>query len=99
MAAILIPSMRYSSRVNSAMNCGPRSETTFWGMPWSFQTCWTNSLAVPAADKVVNVGMKWAHLVKESTTTNMASWPDDSGSSTMKSTLIVSQGASGTGRG
>ena len=58
-----------------------------------------NSLAVPAADRVVNVGMKWARLVKESTTTNMALWPDDSGSSTMKSTLTVSQGASGTGRG
>ena len=67
--------------------------------PWSFQTCWTNSLAVPAADRVVNVGTKWARLVKESTTTNMASWPDDSGSSMMKSMLTMSQGASGTRRG
>ena len=80
------------------MNCGPRSETTLQGMPWSFQTCWTNSLAVPAADRVVNVGMKWAHLVKESTTTNMALWPDGSGSSTMKSMLTISQGASRTRR-
>ena len=66
MAAILIPSIWYSSQVNSATNCGPQSEITLRGMPWSFQTCWTNSLAVPAADRVVNVGTKWARLVKES---------------------------------
>ena len=89
MAAILILSIRYNSRVNSATNCGPRSETTLRGMPWSFQTCWMNSLAVPTADRVVNVGTKWARLVKESTTTIIASWPDDSGSSMMKSTLTV----------
>ena len=58
-----------------------------------------NMLAIPAADRVVSIGTKWARLVKESTTTIIASWPDDSGSSTMKSTLTVSQGASGIGRG
>ena len=56
-------------------------------------------ITVPAADRVVNVGTKWARLVKESTTTIIASWPDDSGSSMMKSMLTVSQGASGIGRG
>jgi hypothetical protein len=35
----------------------------------------------------------------ESTTTITASWPKDSGSSTMKSTLTVSHGVSGTGSG
>ena len=32
-----IPSSLYSSLVNEAMNWGPRSETTRFGRPWSFQ--------------------------------------------------------------
>ena len=46
---------------------------------------------MPAADRVVNIGMKWALLVKESTTTNITSWPNSSGSFTMKSTLTIDE--------
>jgi hypothetical protein len=44
-------------------------------------------------------GGKCAHLVTESTTTIIPSWSDDSGSSTIKLTLMVSHGASGIGSG
>jgi len=33
-----MPSSLYSSLVNEATNWGPRSETTRFGRPWSFQT-------------------------------------------------------------
>jgi len=33
-----MPSSLYSSLVNKATNWGPRSETTCFGRPWSFQT-------------------------------------------------------------
>ena len=54
---------------------------------------------VPAAVKVVTVLTKWLLLVMESTTTIMVSFPLDSGSSVIKSTLMVSQGPLGIGRG
>ena len=46
---------------------------------------------------VVTVLTKWLCLVTESTTTIMESCPLDSRSSVMKSTLMVSHGASGIG--
>jgi hypothetical protein len=54
---------------------------------------------MPSALMVVCVGMKCARLVRLSMTHMMASYPWDSGSSTMKSTLIVSHGASGVSEG
>ena len=47
----------------------------------------------------MTVSTKWPCLVTESTTTMKASFPSDSGSSTIKSTLMVSHGASGIGSG
>ena len=44
-----------------------------------------------------NKGMKWVIFVMELTTTIIASCLDDSGSSTMKSTLTVSHRVSGIG--
>jgi hypothetical protein len=55
--------------------------------------------AVPSAFMVVCIGMKCVHLVRLSTTHIIVSYPRDSGSSTMKSTLIVSHGASGVSEG
>ena len=51
------------------------------------------------ADKVVTVLTKWLLLVTELTTTMIVSFPFDSGSSTTKSMLIISHGASRIGRG
>ena len=48
---------------------------------------------------VVTVLMKWLCLVTELTTTIMESCPLDSGSSMMKSTLMVSHGVLGIGSG
>ncbi len=80
----------------SATNCGPQLDTTFRGRPWSFQTLQRYRLAAPAAIMVVSVSSKWAHLPTESTTTMMALYPPDSGSSEMKSMLRVFQWSSGT---
>ena len=44
-------------------------------------------------------GCKMSPFVTESITTIIESWPADWGSSTVKFTLIVSQGMSGIGRG
>src|SRR6267378_254034 len=72
---------------------------TLHGRPWSFQTLQRYRLAAPAAVIVVTVSMKCDHLPTESTTAMMVSYPPDSGSSTMKSTLMTSQCSSGIGRG
>ena len=48
---------------------------------------------------MVTILIKWLLLVMESTITMIASFPFDSGSSTMNSTLIISHGVSGIGRG
>src|SRR5271154_1529284 len=53
----------------------------------------------PIVEMVVTVSMKCERLVTESTTTIMQSLPFAFGSSDIKSTLITSQGLSGTGRG
>ena len=55
--------------------------------------------AALAADIVVTVETKCARFVTESMTTMMESCPADCGSLTMKSTLMVSHGADGIGRG
>ena len=52
-----------------------------------------------SAERVVTVLTKWLRLVTELTMTMMASFLLDSGSSVMKSMLVVSQGAFGIGRG
>ena len=57
---------------------------------WLYSSCIRHSLTVLT---------KWLHLVTELTTTMMASFPLYSGSSTIKLTLAVSQGASRIGRG
>jgi hypothetical protein len=54
---------------------------------------------VPSALIVVCIGMKCTCLVRLSTTHIIVSYPWDSGSSTMKSMLIVCHGASGVSKG
>jgi hypothetical protein len=55
--------------------------------------------AVPSALRVVCIRMKCVHFVRLLTTHIIVSYPWDSGSSTMKSTLIVSHGTSGVSEG
>jgi len=55
--------------------------------------------AALAAEIVVTVETKCACFVTESMTTMMESCPADCGSLTIKSTLMVSHGADGIGRG
>src|ERR1700678_3709886 len=38
--------------MNSATNCGPRSEIALFGKPWCFQMFWTYSLARSFSDGV-----------------------------------------------
>src|SRR5258708_38482686 len=58
---------------------------------WCLQTCSRKRHATPAESTVVMVGMAWMHLDSLSTTTRMALYPLDSGSSLMVSTEITSQ--------
>src|SRR6266436_10206719 len=61
------------------------------GSPWCLQTCSRKRHATPVESTVVTVGMAWMHLDSLSTTTRMALYPLDSGSSLMVSTEITSQ--------
>lgn len=72
--------------VKAATNCSPRSDTTEFSRPWSFQTWWRKRRAEPSAVTVVVVGIKWTCLETELTTVITASYPADSRSSTTKST-------------
>src|SRR5258706_10966537 len=58
---------------------------------WCLQTYSRKRHATPAESTVVMVGMAWMRLDSLSTTTRMALYPLDSGSSLMVSTEITSQ--------
>src|SRR5260221_2138232 len=59
--------------------------------PWCLETCARKRCATPVESTVVMVGMAWMHLDSLSTTTRMALYPLDSGSSLMVPTEITSQ--------
>src|SRR5260221_160087 len=59
--------------------------------PWCLQMCSRKRHATPVESTVVTVGMAWMCLDSLSTTTRMALYPLDSGSSPMVSTEITSQ--------
>src|SRR5258707_7958208 len=58
---------------------------------WCLQTCSRKRHATPVESTVVTVGTAWMCLDSLSTTTRMALYPLDSGSSLMVSTEITSQ--------
>src|SRR5258708_27620613 len=74
----------------------PLSLMTASGSLWCLQTCSRKRHATPAESTVVMVGMAWMHLDSLSTTTRMALYPLDSGSSPMVSMEITSQQWLGT---
>src|SRR5258707_14796039 len=69
----------------------PLTLMTASGSLWCLQTCSRKRCATPAESTVVTVGMAWMRLGSLSTTTRMALYPLDSGSSLMVSTEITSQ--------
>src|SRR5258705_8689603 len=73
------------------MKALPLSLMTASRSPWCLQTCSRKRCATPVESTVVMVGMAWMHLDSLSTTTRMALYPLDSGSSLMVPTEITSQ--------
>src|SRR5258708_32053376 len=73
------------------MKALPLSLMTASGSPWCLQTCSRKSHATPVESTVVMVGMVWMCLDSLSTTTRMALYPLDSGSSPMVLMEITSQ--------
>src|SRR5258708_1460589 len=78
------------------MNAGLQSLITSSGSLWWHQTCSRNNRATPAESKEVTVGMAGIRLDRRSTTTRMALYPLESGSSPIMSTEITCQRRSGT---
>ena len=74
-------------------NWGPRSEVMVSGSPWRWNTYWMNRLAKSLASTVDIQGTRYQCLVKQSTTTQIASQPLDHGRPTMKSMLMSCHGA------
>ena len=85
--------------MNDEMNCGPRSEITFFGMPCNLKISSLKIFAMPWEVISVDTGNSRIILEKWSTTTIMAFFPFDSGNGPIKSTEIISHGASGTAFG
>ena len=79
--------------MNSAANCGPRSNRAISGRPCSFQMLSLNRVARPRAVTVECVGIIcacfvcWQHIMKS------ASYPWASGKPVMKSVVMSFQGA------
>src|SRR5262245_41018476 len=96
----LMPSSRTRYCQNLEVNILSRSDTMSDGRPWRRKMCWRKRRATSVAVAVVLVAMKWAILVRRSTTTKMASFPtDEAGRPTIKSIEIDSHGRKGTGSG
>ena len=77
-------------------NWVPPSLITSLHRPWSFQMWSLNNQATPEAVTSDGIGMTWARLERQSTTTMMALYPWLHGSSVMRSTEMSCQQRSGT---
>ena len=86
----------YSASMNDEMNCGPRSEITFWGVPWSLNIWSRNIVATPFAVISVEMGNNRIIFKKRSTMVRITFFPCDSGKGPMMSTNMISQGHCGT---
>ena len=82
--------------MNDETNCGPRSEITFFGILCSLKILSLKIFATPWEVISVDTGNSRIILEKRSTTTIIVFFPFDSGSGPIKSTKIISHGASGT---
>jgi len=77
---------------NMDVNWSPRSETMSEGSPWRRKMCWRTSSAVSLTEGSLERGMKWAILVKQSTTVRIAVWPLDVGRPVTKSREMYDHG-------
>jgi hypothetical protein len=80
-------------------NCGPRSETIVSGSTCRRKILERNSPARPSASIVVEQWAKCLSLVRQSTTTQIASKPLELGNPVIESMEISHQGCSGIGKG
>jgi hypothetical protein len=80
-------------------NYGPRSETIVSGSPCRQKMLQRNSSARPSASIAVEQGAKCLSLVRQSTTTQIASKLLELGNPVTKSMEISRQGHSGIGKG
>ena len=79
--------------MNSAVNCGSRSERAVSRRPCNFQMLSLNKVARPQAVTVECVGIIWACFVWWQHVTNSTSYPWASGKPVMKSVVMSFQGA------
>ena len=78
--------------MNEEMNCGPLSEMTFLGVPWSLNIESQNMVATPFEVIESMMGKRWIILENRSTTTRIAFLPSDWGRGLIRSTEMISQG-------
>jgi hypothetical protein len=80
-------------------NCDPRSESTVSGSPYRQKMLERNSSVRPLASIIVKQGAKCLSLVRQSTTTQIASKPLELWSPVIKSIEILCQGLCAIGIG
>jgi hypothetical protein len=80
-------------------NCGSRSEMIVSGSPCRQKMLERNSSARPSVSIMVEQGVKCLSLVRQSTTTQIASKPLEVGNLVIISMKISCQGHSGIGKG
>ena len=81
------------------MNCGPRSDITFFGNPCSLKTLSRYNVATPWAVIVVLHGRKYAFFENRSMITRIMSFPFDDINGPMRSILIIAHGSVGISLG
>ena len=82
--------------MNDKTNCGPQSEITFLGMPCNLKISSLKIFATPWEVILVDTRNSQIIFEKWSTMTIIVFFPFDSGNGPIKSTKIISHGASGT---
>ena len=93
---VSIPNILFSFWVNSAANCGPLSDITFFGNLCNFHILFLNNLANPSADITFVIATKCVILDNLSQTTRIVSFLTTSGSLVLKSTIKYVYGFSDT---
>ena len=81
--------------MNDEMNCGPLSEMTFLGVPWSLKMELWKIVATPFEVIVSMMGNKWIILENWSMTTRIAFLPLDWGRGPIRSMEMIFQGDNG----
>ena len=91
-----MPNIQFSSFINSAVNCGSISDTTFSSNPYNFYILFLNNLANPSTDVSSIVATKCVILDNISQTTRIAFFLATNSNFVIKSTVRYIYGFSGT---